>query len=254
MVARRDPFHPSALRQLNGVGRARYVQLFDSLLAAIESGYWKSGDRMPSELWIARTTGLSPGTVQRALSLLVEQGLVTRHHGQGSFVAHKPVNTQRIRNFVFVDADSECPLPVYARVLSIERTASEGPWSRFLAPKSDFVLVRRLINVNLEFQTYSEVYLPAVRFAELLGTPVAALEGSLTTMLAERFNLPTLKVSHSVGLETLREGVADLIHCKAGAPALKWEIFSFTYRDQPSFYQRVLVPQSDRRLLIAGAV
>lgn len=231
-----------------GGGLPKYRLLHNALLDAIESGIWKPGERLPSEAVIAGMLPLSLGTVQRAFQSLVDQGVVTRHHGQGSFVAGLPVNANQIRNFRFLDDDGKRLLPVYGRVLSVESIEEAGPWSTFLPGEQRFVRISRLINVNLEFQTFSQVYLPEVRFGDLLKVPSSSISVPLTYMLSERFNAPTLHVTHTVACERLSEEACSAIGQPAGSVGMHWEIFSYSYRNLPSFYQRVFLPLTNRRL------
>ena len=66
--------------------RLPYVQLADELRAAIESGRYKEGDQLPSTRQLAEEHGISTGTVQRAMKVLRDQGLVGAHQGRGAFV------------------------------------------------------------------------------------------------------------------------------------------------------------------------
>ena len=68
-------------------GLPKYAQLRDTLLAAIEHGYWKAGAKLPTEQALARHTPFSLGTVQRALRALVAEGIVVRLQGSGTYVA-----------------------------------------------------------------------------------------------------------------------------------------------------------------------
>lgn len=66
-----------------------YLQIADRLREDIRA--LDSGDRIPSEPKLARDWGVSRFTVQRAVEQLVEEGLITRRQGSGSFVAEAPL-------------------------------------------------------------------------------------------------------------------------------------------------------------------
>ncbi len=232
----------------------KYLAVFNAFLDAIESGLWKPGERLPSEAVIAGTLPVSLGTVQRALQTLVEHGVVTRRHGQGSFVAGLPINANQIRNFRFLDDDGQRLLPVYGRVLSVDVTAEQGPWSAFLGEGTRCVRISRVISVNLEFQTFSQVYLPEEKFGELLTMPRSSISVPLTHMLSERFNAPTLHVNHTVSCEPFSEEAALAIGEEPGKIGIHWEIFSYSYRNLPSFYQRVYLPLNRRKLQFTETV
>jgi GntR family transcriptional regulator len=231
-------------------GTPKYQVLYDALLGAIESGEWKPGDRLPSEISIAEKVPISLGTVQRALQALVRSGVVTRRHGQGSFVAIQPISESKIRNFRFFADDGEDLLPVYGRVLTVQLSGERGPWTRFLAPEIRFVRLTRLVSINLEVHAFSEVYLPAAKFGEFLEMPPSMVSLPLTHLLTERFNAPTLQVTHALSCDAVPDEVALALKQDLGSLSIHWEIFSYTYRRAPSFYQRVYLPFTKLKLQI----
>lgn len=66
-----------------------YVQIADRLREEI--GTLDSGARIPSEPQLARDWGVSRFTVAKAVEQLVDEGLITRRQGSGSFVAEAPL-------------------------------------------------------------------------------------------------------------------------------------------------------------------
>ncbi|MGF6649802.1 GntR family histidine utilization transcriptional repressor [Paraburkholderia youngii] len=73
---------------------ARYEQVKQHIRQIIDSGERQAGDRLPSELDLVGTLGVSRMTVNRALRELADAGLVTRVSGVGTFVApNKPQST-----------------------------------------------------------------------------------------------------------------------------------------------------------------
>lgn len=70
----------------------RYSMLAEELRARIEAGEWQAGDRLPSEAELCTQSGVSRGTVVRAIAQLVDQGFVTRRQGAGSFVASRSLH------------------------------------------------------------------------------------------------------------------------------------------------------------------
>lgn len=66
--------------------RPLYMQLADHLRRQISSGAWAAGYRLPPELELAGQLSVSRGTVRQAMDLLVNQGLLQRVPGRGTFV------------------------------------------------------------------------------------------------------------------------------------------------------------------------
>lgn len=63
-----------------------YLQVKDILLSRLTSGEWKPGERLPAEPVLAAETGVSVGTLRRAVELLVSDGVLTRREGVGTKV------------------------------------------------------------------------------------------------------------------------------------------------------------------------
>jgi GntR family histidine utilization transcriptional repressor len=71
-------------------GAAKYRAIRDILLDRIASGAWPPGTPIPHEAALAEEFGVTRPTVSRALSALVEGGLVERRRRAGSRVADRP--------------------------------------------------------------------------------------------------------------------------------------------------------------------
>jgi len=74
--------------------RPPYLQLADLLRAAIRSGQYKPGDRLPTQRELAERHNVAPMTVQSAFRVLRAEGLITAQQGRGSYVrSDVPINT-----------------------------------------------------------------------------------------------------------------------------------------------------------------
>jgi GntR family transcriptional regulator len=245
----------------------KYLRIANAILNLIEAGEIRPGDRLPPEGALAGALPASLGTVQKALGHLKTLGVVVRDHGRGTFVADgpRPASGERIPetdllHFRFVDGASETPLPVYARVVSVNkvnRPASGGstPWARFLGDDPAYVRIGRRINVNDEFQAFSQFYLPWSRFQGLLDVPHGELDGiSLRVVLSRTYNMPTLHLDQRLQCASLPTAACRALGVDAGSPGMIWEIFARTYRRQPASYQRVYLPPGHRPVDLSSSV
>src|SRR5579883_1591452 len=78
-----------------------YEQIYQLLRQKIVSGELQPGDMVPSETELIEQYEVSRITARQALEALVNEGLIYRERGRGSFVAHPTVeqNLTRIVNF-----------------------------------------------------------------------------------------------------------------------------------------------------------
>jgi GntR family transcriptional regulator len=63
-----------------------YLQVCELLMRQIAEGTWKPNTTLPNEMELARTMGVSSGTVRKALEKLEADRLVVRRQGRGTFV------------------------------------------------------------------------------------------------------------------------------------------------------------------------
>lgn len=64
-----------------------YKQIEQQLVHMISTGALKAGDRLPTELELSASAGVSPGTVKRVYSELTGRGILKRIQGSGTYVA-----------------------------------------------------------------------------------------------------------------------------------------------------------------------
>lgn len=79
------------LRQNLSQGEAtpRYLQVAAVFRALVERGVLRAGEALPSERDLSMVTGLSRVTVRRAVETLLLEGVLSRRHGSGTFVARR---------------------------------------------------------------------------------------------------------------------------------------------------------------------
>lgn len=68
-------------------GRPKYLALTDTIRDAVAGGGLRAGEKLPPVRDLAYRLSITPGTVQRAYGLLVDEGVLTATVGRGTFVA-----------------------------------------------------------------------------------------------------------------------------------------------------------------------
>ena len=72
----------------------KYVQIQNYILQKIESGEYTAGDKIPSEIELARQFDVSRLTVNTAVKELANSGIVERVQGKGTFVRFEHSNNK----------------------------------------------------------------------------------------------------------------------------------------------------------------
>lgn len=233
-----------------GATMPKHRRIANRILSEIESGNWQAGEQIPSEDRLADDSAVSVGTIQRALRSLVNMGVLVRKHGKGTFVSGARAPERHLRHFRFLGDDGKTLLTIHFNILDITPCNQAGPWAQFLDdPTHEYVCIRRLASVAGEFQSYSEVFLPAGRFGGFLDLDRKALDGvSIRDKLSEEFNAPTLSARQTMLCQPLPPRVTRILDLPTGHFGMVWTIEGRSFRDVPITWQRAFVPPSDRAL------
>ena len=85
---------------MSATRRSLRHSLAQELRARIRAGEWRPGERMPSEPELARRETVSRSSMRAAMTMLEEEGYVSRRHGSGTYVTHRPALPNELgRNF-----------------------------------------------------------------------------------------------------------------------------------------------------------
>jgi GntR family transcriptional regulator len=109
-----------------GPQRPKYQRIADDLKAAIETGEYGPGDRLPGESTLAAQYGVAPLTARQALKILRIEGLVETKRGAGArVISFRPIRRHGIQRLAreqwgagksIWSADEERPVTIDVRV------------------------------------------------------------------------------------------------------------------------------------------
>jgi GntR family transcriptional regulator len=236
-------------------GLPKYAQLRESFIAAIEDGFFEAGQKLPTEAELARTSPFSLGTVQKAYKALVDDGVVIRRQGHGTFVTANRSQMDTPWHCRFVGNEDETFLPVYPRVVLRQPVAENGPWTTVLGRNGAAILViGRVIGIGGEFSVYSRYFANAEKFHGLLEKTDQELERTnFKTVLRREYNLPITHVNHIACVGVFPDSVCGAIDVPLETSGLKLEIVANSGRRNPVYFQEIYVPPTDRKLYISDS-
>ena len=235
-----------------GNGVPKYLRLRNSLATAISGGRWKAGAKIPTEDRLTEATGLSLGTVQKALKTLADDGLVVRRQGMGTFVASagSPMNAP-FYHCRFLDGDGQL-LPIFSKFARRHAATGKGEWAKHLAGP-DIVCLERVFSIGNEFSIYTHLYFDANRLPALATAPAAKLNGvNMKALIAREHHVPLKRFSENLLVAVFPPHVCAAIGMKPKTSGAVLEIVGRDRQGEAVYFQELFIPPTERRLFIAS--
>jgi GntR family transcriptional regulator len=232
-------------------GVAKYLQLRNALARQISAGKWKPGSRLPPEEKLVSMSGLSLGTVQRALRLLVDDGLLIRKQGLGTFVASDsaPMNAP-FHHCRFLD-DEGGLLTIYSKVLARGKADSGGQWSAHL-DGDGIECIDRLFSIEKEFSIYVRLYFDPERLPFLSTLRLEELNGiNLKVLLTRELHFPVTRFAENLSVRFFPDFICKALTVPRRTSGGVMEIVAYDTAGQVLYFQELYIPPNPRRLLIS---
>lgn len=189
-----------------------YYRLSLLLKERIQSGTWPRGSAIPGELQFCREFKASRGTVAQAIALLVEEGLLVRRRGRGTFVVDRvPISaTAKLNGPVGDYLYQDIPVKIArADKVLVEPPRLIAGFFR-LAPGEKAVRIRRLRTSDGIPLSYAINYLPLV-----IGRRIGL------SQLRRQSMLRTLEKDLGLALGPIRQSIEVALADVEAAKALK---------------------------------
>lgn len=200
-------------------GQSRYAALAAALRARVVAGEWPAGAAIPAEQTLAREHGVALGTMRRALELLVQQGLVERIQGRGTFVCAGLAGATMMRFFRFGRGDGEVPS---SRILQRQQAPAPAAVSRALGigAGEQVLRLRRLRALGDQPCLLEEIWLPLPLFGPLVEPPTQDWGDLLYPLYAERCGVHVHRAVDEIRFERFAAADAQRLGLAAGHPCV----------------------------------
>lgn len=137
-----------------------YIRIHDAIKKEIDGGVWEIGQRLPSERDLADDYEVSRMTLRQAITLLVEEGILERRVGSGTYVASHRVQDKMRGTTSFTEIVRSQGKTPSSQLISYQRKpANETEIQQLQLKTTDTVVrmerVRFADNVPLVFEVAS---------------------------------------------------------------------------------------------------
>ena len=180
------------------VGPPLHHQVYLDLQAALESGEFRPGSRLPTERELAERYGCSLITIRHALGELVREGRIERTRGRGTFVRSPLIERNIAGVQSFAEEMQRRGLEPATRIITsrVERAGETTALALNLQAGAPVVFLERIRLGGGEPMILEQARLPAHRFPDLLAHD---LEGrSLYDVLAAEFGARVVRARETV--------------------------------------------------------
>jgi len=220
----------------------RYQEIAEALRARIGSGAMKSGERLDTQRRLARSFGVTLMTLRHALEVLERDGLISRRHGLGTFVAPPSVDYDILQFRTLAGDLTAVGEDVATRFLRARFARADRRTARELgaAPGARVFVLERLRLVDGRPLSFQSSHLPAaigeeVAKADLRRTP-------LRQVLGFKLGIEIAAARETVSAETLPARAARALGCRPGAACFRSDRVSTDAGGRAIVYDRVFIP------------
>jgi GntR family transcriptional regulator len=229
----------------------KYQALRAAIVDAIASGDWTPGMRLPTEAELANALPYSLGTVQKAYSELVKNGLVERARGRGSFVAPLQRQMSEPLHCRFL-ADDGTVLPIYPKLLGHELAEKDSRWNASFGPKAKVIRIDRAVSIDGKFEVFSRFFTVdriAKPLLKILRTRGEA--ANFKMILLRELGVPITRIAQTI--RTADRATWNRLALPS-RPHLVLEATAYTSGDDVAYFQELYIPPNDRKLLFDSSL
>jgi GntR family transcriptional regulator len=226
--------HPSAAGAASSPTFSPLYQQIKALLTqSLQSGEWKPGELIPSEVELAARFKVSQGTVRKAIDELAAENLVVRRQGKGTFVSTHHEERAHFR-FLRLMPDEGVPLHPDSRILEVKRIRAPAEVARLLELKAGdaVVYIRRLMAFAGTPTILEELWLPGQLFKGLTAERLVEYKGPMYGLFESEFGTRMIRASEKLRAIAADAGTAGLLQLPVGTPLLCADRVSYTYGDK----------------------
>jgi GntR family transcriptional regulator len=210
-----------------------YYQIKEDILKKIEDGIFNVGDQLPSEHEFVQEYGVSRPTIRQAIVQLVQEGVLVRGRGKGTFVS-QPLITSNAQLFTtFAEAMHDKGVQQRAKLIEVKRIqASEKIAADLEIPAGDDVYeIVRLRMGNNEPLVIRTMQISAKLYPDFLEEDLET--EPLYSIFQRKYGFILGNAVQSFQAVTATKLESSLLRIEVGAPLMLWQGVTYTAQKVP---------------------
>ena len=211
-----------------------YMQIKQLLIARVGKGDWLPGSIIPSEINLAQELGVSQGTVRKAITELVENNVLTRRQGRGTFVSYHDHHRALFHFFHITDNKGHKVLPDSTVLHCRRKPASRMEASKLqLAAGTGIIRIERVRSISAKPIMIETITLPAELFGDFGKEDKSNLPNSLYELYEKQYGITIHSADEQLRAVTASKHDARLLNLEVGTPLLEIERVALTLDKTP---------------------
>ena len=211
-----------------------YMQIKDLLTAKVGKGEWLPGSIIPSEINLAQELGVSQGTVRKAITELVENNVLTRKQGRGTFVSNHDPDRALFHFFHVTDNKGHKVLPDSRVLLCCRKPASRVEASKLqLAAGAKVIRIERVRNFSAKPTMVETITLHAKSFGDLGEGGNYDLPNTLYELYEKQYGITIHSADEHLRSVAASKHDAKILNLEVGTPLLEIERVALTLDKTP---------------------
>ena len=214
-----------------------HYQLRELLRDEITSGRWDLGERLPSERELCEAFQLSRTTIREAIDALVDEGLLRREKGRGTFIAEPKITEKWLgAPDSFTQSMQEQGYQIETKVLNLSVIPTPYKVSRELRLRSEepVIVLDRLRTILKEPILVVTSYLPEKLCPSLIEEDFTY--NSLYQILRDKYDIQIAHAKRVMEAVAANEIEANLLNVRSGVPLLLIESTAYLEDGTPIEY------------------
>ncbi len=211
-----------------------YVQIKELLINKINNKEWLPGDIILSETTIAKNLNVSLGTVRKAIMDLVDNNVLNRKQGKGTFVAIHDVHRALFHFFNIVNNNGNKNIP-HSNIISFTKRNSKKIEAKNLNLKTNekIICIKRTRELDGKIVILEQIILADKIFSLLTKKNKKELPNTLYELYESHFGITIHSAKEKISATTASLQEAKILNIKENHPLLRIERLAQTLDKKP---------------------
>lgn len=208
-----------------------YIRIRNSIKEEIDEGIWKIGQRLPSERTLSENFEVSRMTLRQAITLLVEDGILERRVGAGTFVASRRVQEKMRGTTSFTEIIRSQGKEPSSKLISYEKVTPNSREVEHLqlSPKDKIIRMERVRYADGIPVVYEVASIPEKIISPFSQDEIT--EHFFQTLTSNGYEIS--KSRQTISAKLASKNIANYLEIEQGAAILALTQVSFFTSGQP---------------------